>query len=605
MKRLAIACFAVILAVGETHAEGFRIRPHIQNLSQTGVTLIWETHESNVGSIQYGVQDAELNKSVQEESAGTLHRLRIEGLEAETAYTYRVEAGDEAQQATFVTAPDTEREIVFVVLGDSRRWSTLWHDTGMDEHVKQWNPDLYLTMGDLVVNGHEYELWPEHFDRFEELVASKWFVTARGNHEGSQIRDSENDWFAKYHELPGGEPYVAFDWGNMHFVLISYESTGRQEDWTSSAKWLDSHLDSVDKPYTVVAHHFPVYCTGYDSTNLSRKEPGVLAKDFRDVLDKHHVTLDVAGHTHIYERHYPLRANKRDDRNGTYYVVNGGDINGNYPDWWTAVGDDKTTMSKPTYTVYIAKKDRVIGRTFAWSTTEERIVQMDYFVIWQDETIPQDVLNGLPGKQGAELVESIETLGAMLYAPAAETLLTYLDHDDEPVRHAAAKSISLIANEAIADKEFDLLDHSDPQIAAYMARALEAAMPKDMADKIEPVVLDNDAPIGVRFHLVGAMQFQAPPERTTKAMLSILSDLELDSKLRRRAVYALGQTATKRDVKKMTKLVKNEVDRYVIMTLGDRLNKLSGNRVSLASNGEFASSEPGERREFIKVWLKN
>ena len=57
-------------------------------------------------------------------------------------------------------------------------------------------------------------------------------VTARGNHEGSQMRDVENDWFAKYHELPGeGEPFAAFDWGNTHFVLISYESTPVAAPW--------------------------------------------------------------------------------------------------------------------------------------------------------------------------------------------------------------------------------------------------------------------------------------------------------------------------------------------------------------------------------------
>ena len=64
MNRLAIACFAFILVVGEAYAEGFRIRPHVQNLSQTGVTLIWETETSGVGSIQYGAKDAELDKSV-------------------------------------------------------------------------------------------------------------------------------------------------------------------------------------------------------------------------------------------------------------------------------------------------------------------------------------------------------------------------------------------------------------------------------------------------------------------------------------------------------------------------------------------------------------
>jgi len=605
MKSIAVACFGLTLLLGEVYAESFRIRPHIQNLSQTGATLIWETDEASVGSIRYGAEDGALGLSVSEESAGTLHRLRIEGLEAETSYSYRIEAGEDAQEAKFVTAPGTERGIVYVVVGDPRRWGTSWHDTGMDEHVKQWNADLFLTMGDLVVDGHQYEQWPEHFARFSEQTQSKWFVTARGNHEGSQVRDTENDWFAKYHELPGGEPYASFDWGNTHFVLISYESTGRQKDWSTSAEWLDAHLDTVDKRYTVVAHHFPVYCTGYDSTDLSRKEPGIFAEDFRNVLDKHEVTMDVAGHTHIYERHYPLRANKRDDRNGTYYVVNGGDINGNYPDWWTAVGDDSATHSKPTYTVFLAQDDQIISRTFAWSKVEERIVQIDYFVIWQDEDIPRGLLDGLAGKQGADLIESIDTLGAMLYAPAAEALLPYLDHADAAVRHAAAKSISLIANESIADAVFDRLDHADGRVAANMARALEVALPETMLDRVAKLAADDAVASDIRYHLVGALQFHAPADQCAKAMLAILNDEGADAELRRRAVYALGLTAGKRDVKRLTNVVKEEADQYVTMTLGRALNDLTRNRVSLQSRGDYARSKPGERRPFIKEWLSN
>jgi len=87
-------------------------------------------------------------------------------------------------------------------------------------------------------------------------------------------------------------------------------------------------------------------------------------------------------------------------------------------------------------------------------------------------------------------------------------------------------------------------------------------------------------------------------------MLSILGDRETDPKLRQRAAYALGQTATKEDAKALTNVVKNEEDHYVMMTLGYRLNVSTRNRVRLGSGGGLAESDPGERREFIKKWLK-
>ncbi len=604
MTKRTLSCLILVLAIApSTVAEdGFRIRPHLQNVSQTGATLIWETLEQGRGTVHYAEKGEPHEASAQGISASTIHRIRIENLSPSTAYTYRIQAGNELQTATFVTAPATEREITFVVVGDSRRWGDRWHETEMDEHVKQWNADLFLTMGDLVVDGHQYEQWPEHFARFQELTGSTWFVTARGNHEGSQVRNTESDWFAKYHELPGGEPYAFFDWGNTHFVLISYESTGRKKDWSKSAEWLDAHLEGVDKQYTVVAHHFPVYCTGYWSTSLSRKEPGDRAEDFRDVLDKHDVTLDASGHTHIYERHYPLRGGQRNDRNGTYYVVNGGDINANYPDWWTAVADDRSAMAKPTYTIYLAKEDRIVSRTFAWSKLEKDIVEIDYFIVWKDEAIPQATLERLAKEQGAELVEVIDDLAAMLYAPAAKSLLSYIEHEDASVRHAAAKAIALIANDAIASEVFALLEHSDIKVSAAMARALEVALPESLVDDVARAVLDERIPDRARVHLLGALQFHAPPELTARIMLKILQDEMASSELRMRAVYALGQVATDADLKLLLKAVKNEENSYVFMTLGWKLNDLTGKRVSLSSKGAFAKSAPGERREFVKEW---
>ena len=49
----------------------------------------------------------------------------------------------------------------------------------------------------------------------------------------------------------------------------------------------------------------------------------------------------------------------------------GGDINGNYPEWWTAVADDRNTQSKPTYTVVQCKDDEMELRTFCWSDRGE------------------------------------------------------------------------------------------------------------------------------------------------------------------------------------------------------------------------------------------
>src|SRR5690606_23772436 len=115
-----------------------------------------------------------LDKTASEPAAAKIHRVRMTGLAPGTEYAYRITAGDAVHESTFITAPAEEREVVFVVIGDSRRWGDTWEGTGMKEHVMQWNPEFFVTMGDLVLNGHKYELWPEHFARFADITDSLW-----------------------------------------------------------------------------------------------------------------------------------------------------------------------------------------------------------------------------------------------------------------------------------------------------------------------------------------------------------------------------------------------------------------------------------------------
>jgi len=602
---LGLICVG-ISAVGMAQS-GFYIAPHIQNIQQDSATFIWESNEAEKAMVQFGSEGGALDQSlVGEDEVTKIHRIKAKGLKPSTRYTYRISSGDDVQEATFITAPVQKDEMTFIVMGDSRRWGNgIWERSGMDQHVLQWDAEVFLTMGDLVRDGHQYEQWPEHFERFSALTDKIWFVTARGNHEGSQLKDIENDWFAKYHELPGdGEPYAYFDWGNTHFVLVSYESTGHERDWTKSSEWLDKHLAGVDKQYTVVAQHFPVYCTGYYGADRSRKEPGKFAANFRNVMEKHDVTLNTAGHTHIYERHYPLKENERNDRDGVWYVVNGGDIGGNFPDWWTYVVDDRTEHSKPTYTVYQMNDDRVIGRSFAYVPSDQSIVEIDYFVIWEDEAVPTGRLAQLTTAQGDELLSVIKDLAGMLYAPSAKALLPFLEHDDEAVRQAAAKSIGLLGNIDVAEDLLPYVSSVDPVMAKYAARSIEAAMPNSVEKQVVRLLKDASVSEDARFHLVGALQLRSEnTEKMASVFLDVLESGEATGELRNRLAYAVGETATKKHTKRLVRLFDRSHHQYVTLGLGYALNNVTGNRNSLKSRGPVASSKPGKRDQFIDRWL--
>lgn len=574
----------------------FYIKPHLQNVTKDGATIIWESTEENVGTVDVGASPDSMS-SVKEGAAEKIHRVRLSGLEAGRTYTYRVKEGDEVFSATFKTAPKGAVPVTFVVVGDSRRWEDRWQATEMAKHALQWNPDFFINNGDLVRSGHDYALWPEHFERFASINADHMMVSARGNHEGSMYNDKDKDWFARYHEMPGaGEPVSTFDWGNTHFVLVSYEDT------VSASEALDKDLQGVTARWKVVVQHFPVYCAGYDSPEDSRKESGETFAAYAQVLDKYNVQVDLAGHTHIYERMYPIRGAKRDDRSGVNYVVNGGDINANYPEELTAVKDNKRWQAKPTYTVIKCLDDRIEMCTFCWSTADNRIAQMDYLVIWDDPSVPAAALTSLEGKQGAELADAIETVGAMLYQPAIEPLAAYLKHDDAAVRRAAAAALRHVGTASTSEILAAYLADPDVAVCREAARALEITLPESFVDTAKTNALDAQQDEEVREALIGALQLHGP-EATVREVSTAVLESPAPAAVRRRAAYALGRVAEAGDARTLTQLVDKETEPYVMMRLAYTLNQVTGKRVSLDSKGPLAISEPGMRREFIDTWL--
>jgi hypothetical protein len=598
---LAIAMAWLALA-NASWADSFYIAPHIQNVSQDGVTIMWQTEEPGPAVVDFGPL-GDYSRQAVNPAVELIRKVRITGLVPSTAYSYRVRAGEIEYTNSFKTAPakDPNREVTFIAFGDTRRWDTMVEDTKMWDHVLQWNPEFFIVNGDLVGRGHEYEQWPEHFQRFSRLNGQYMVATARGNHEGSMINDVENDWFGMYHEVPGGkEPYAFMDWGNTHIVLLAWEQT-MLNHVQDTARWLDAHLNTVDSPHVFVTQHFPIYCTGYRGPENNRKQPGNDMLYLRRILDKHNVDAHISGHTHIYERHFPLRENVRNDREGVLYVVNGGDINGNFPDWWTAVSDYGVPYSKPTYTLIECKTDRMVMRTFCWSPERKEFGLFDYVVRWHDEAIPQEVLSSIGSKSGAELIAAMEDLAAMIYTPAAPALLSYLDAGDPAVRQAAAKALSLIGSKDVATDLVPYLNSEDVAVRRNVARALEAAMPASVAEPVAEQALNGEQDEETRIKLVGALQFHGPDKLTYKTLIDIL-DSDAPGPVRDRASYALTEVVTKKDFRKLARMFNREEHPYVMVRLAYTLNELTGNRQNLDDEGDLFKSKPGERKDYIKKW---
>lgn len=604
-KHFALLFVATAIFATQADAE-VRIHPHLNNVTPDGVTFSWETTEAADGVVEltplgggHGIMGA-----LQE--PGTINLLRVEGLEADTEYSYTLESDGEVFSASFKTAPDTPRPIRFCVIGDSRRWGTTVADTGMIDHMLQWKPEFFMINGDLVMNGHEYDQWPEHFERFAPILDKYMVITARGNHEGSVIKNKETDWFGKYHELPGGgEPYASFTWGNSHMVILSWEQTAMPHLQPATSLWLDEHLETVDSQYVFVGQHFPIFCTGYYSANNNRKETSAGMAYQRDVMDKHDIDVHFSGHTHIYERHYPLRHQKRDDENGILYVVNGGDTGGNFPDWWTAVGDDPSQYSEPTYSSIACEDGYVEIRAFAWHREQKEFHQLDHAVRYEDEALPKGLLASLGEKDGEALIADIELLGAMMYGPAARALLPHLDSTDTAIRQAAATAIRSIGVADVSEALFPYLSDADAAVRHEVARAIEIAATPAVVEKTIPIIMDSKTDDKTRIRLLGAIQFHADADVARKTLFDFLSQSDVPEPVRQRAAYALTRVATEDDVDRMIDMFEAEESSYVMVRLALALNQITGERVSTNDESRTYKAAPGEeRKRYTKRWRK-
>lgn len=590
---LAAACSAWAAS-----KEGFAIAPYLQNTTTNAVSVFWETPRPVHGEVQYGkwMEPPAYPLAVAETRLVKLHRVRLEGLVPDTRYCYRVESEGSVHTGEFRTAPVANRPIRFAIIGDSRFWKEYFEQSRLPEHLAAQKPEFLLHMGDLVNKGHDHSLWPAHFARFGSLMAAVPMFVARGNHEGSN-RDSDTDWFAKYDELPGGEPYSAFDWGNSHFALASYFAlAGAAKGRT--VRFLDQDLAASAKPWKFVAFHIPVYSTGYQSPADNRRASGDPA--YEAVFDKHHLDMFFCGHTHIYERSFPYRGGQRDDAEGTVYLVQGGNVGGHYPAPWSAVVF--TEMDMPHYTFVEVDNDHLELRSYGLAKGAKEkgraapIIEIDRYIRWRDEALPILALTRLESARGTNLVEAIASLGAMMYAPAAGRLAAYLNSPEPAVRRAAALALERIANPAVAETLRPALRHQDLAVRRSVARALEAAMPGALASRLEPDISDERQDSAVRVALLGAVLHHAPEQACALGLRALASP---DNAVRDRAADLVKRTATKEEAPQLIELFQAEPRAYVAGCLAWGLNRLTGQKVDVT---KAAASKTDEREQFIRKW---
>jgi 3',5'-cyclic AMP phosphodiesterase CpdA len=316
MKTIAAVSVLLLLTAALGSALEIIKGPYLQDVTQTGITIMWETDEPATSEVRYG-ESEDLDRYKGDKKAVKIHEIRIEGLTPEAYYRYKVisQAGEKEVRSevyVFRTAPRRDTPFRFAVWGDNRT------DYRKCEEVAQLiasqKPDIVINVGDVVSNGEVYEQWGrEYFIPLRHFASSTPSYIAIGNHERGA------HWFDDFVSQPGNEHWFAFTYGNSRFIILDtnrpYNPGSEQYDWLIEELNSDEFKKAA---FRFVFFHHPPYSEQWDSPGYTG-EAGVRAY-LVPILERYGVDIVFSGHTHDYERGKRVL---EDDRE-IYYIITGG-----------------------------------------------------------------------------------------------------------------------------------------------------------------------------------------------------------------------------------------------------------------------------------------
>ncbi len=298
----------------------WRKRPYLNTVSQQGVTIAWETSAPTSATITFTNDAGEIAREVVVQKPARFQQVRVDGLDAETRYTYRVTptmayGGRELApfQSTVVTAPRAAAPFSFLFYGDSRTGTRVHRQLAdlMLQDADAFNANLVVHVGDIVTRGYEWDLWQTNlFDPAGRFMSRVPMIAAIGNHEENAPQ------YFDYLDLPGNESWYRFEYGMADFFALNTNVPFGPE--SEQYRWADQALGSSTARWKIVLMHHPPFACAVD------RKPGNSAaiKHLVPLFERHGVNLVLLGHDHLYGRSAKI--------NGVTYLISGGGGSGLY-----------------------------------------------------------------------------------------------------------------------------------------------------------------------------------------------------------------------------------------------------------------------------------
>jgi predicted phosphodiesterase len=442
---ISLICCLLLAVPGlaqPVNEEAFLVAPYLQFSTQTGMYVLWETRDLASTRVDFGEARAQVTRAVLDRSASLpgnrqMHEVLLAELKPETNYFWRTTSvtttGDTLRSAlyTFKTAVRDSSAYMFALIGDTQRNSrTPWAWEKIADLVWEDRPNFVVLAGDLVDQGLDKNDWLENFfPKGRPLLSRVPVYPVLGNHE------QDASYYYQYVVAPPPEYYYTFTYGNAQFFMID---TNRDvSEGSEQYDWLEWALAKSTATWKIAVHHHPPYSSDSDDHGDTYQSLSTLGTDARNLVplyERYGLDFCLFGHTHLYERSWPIKDNQINMKNGVVYINSGGAGGGLEAfaptrSWFTA-----ELQSVHHYCTFSIFADNVIFKSI---DHEGRMLDAFQMQKEKDRTSSASVLQPpAPHVVAAATLFEKETV-VTLEAPFEDIAIHYTTDGSEPTRSSA------------------------------------------------------------------------------------------------------------------------------------------------------------------------
>ncbi len=299
--------------------------PYLQRATPTGLVVRWRTDVASDSRVSYGDAPTNLTELAADPAVGTEHEVELSGLQPDTTYFYAVGTSGEllagADADTFFVTPPpagTARPTRIWVVGDSGAANPA-AGAVRDAYLAYAGgryTDLWLMLGDnAYFSGTDAEYQAAFFDTYPGLLRQTVVWPTLGNHDGVAADSATQS--GPYYDMftlpaageaggfpSGTEAYYAFDYGNLHFIVLESHQTDRSAGGAMMS-WLADDAAAADADWVIAYWHHPPYSKGSHDSDVEI-ELVEMRENAVPILEGYGVDLVLTGHSHAYERSFLL-----------------------------------------------------------------------------------------------------------------------------------------------------------------------------------------------------------------------------------------------------------------------------------------------------------